>query len=702
MDFNRNLRVVRTQDASYPFPYRNDVLWVHHDRNNNLVAEIWDHGKWVPFTGDGSSSVDLSDYYTKKETNTKLGEYALKDSVKQPDWNTSDSTDSSFIKNKPTKLSQFENDGDFLTEHQKLKTINGESVVGDGNIEIKSEGQPITVDSELSETSENPVQNKVVTNSISAISNRVASNDSLGMIKSGLVSDDGRLDVPYIHSVRKNSHNNFYNTINTILDTIYKKYNIEQFYTLVLESSRKLITIDSKITYDEIYSSLYNNDSKSLSKLFFLIDDSSNDVDNSLINTTELFTVTSLTDSVFTFTINYLNIVNGENIYPNKCYVEFSFKSDRYNLAYYPICSPHRYVSNIEDGVSYGNNAIPTVSAITLALRKKVNIVSGKQLSTNDYTNEDKAKVDAALTEHQSLDNYYTKSEVDEKIASGSAFDSSLYYNKNEVNLLLDDKQDNISDLDSIRSGATRKFKTINGNSIEGEGDIEIPSGSQIIVDSELDDTSENPVQNKTITSALAELQDYCFPTSLEATVSPSSMEWTGDSVEVSVGYKVLRNSKAVTADTVTINFNGETKTLENTNGGSEKFIVTSLGYKSGSVSAKKGSTVIKNSPRSISVNLYLPVYYGFSKATGKDDIVITELIKGGSSISGARTLNNDDATKYLWLCVPYSMSVNKVTSSGFDVPFLAPVEANTTLGSYKCYRTQDLPGSGDMTIVIS
>lgn len=364
MDFNRNLRIVRTQDASYPFPYRNDVLWVHHDRNNNPVAEIWDHGKWVPFTGDGSSSVDLSDYYTKKETNTKLGEYALKDSVKQPDWNTSDSTDSSFIKNKPTKLSQFENDGGFLTEHQKLKTING--------------------------------------------------------------------------------------------------------------------------------------------------------------------------------------------------------------------------------------------------------------------------------------------------------------------------------------------------NSIEGEGDIEIPYGSQIIVDSELDDTSENPVQNKAITSALAELQDYCFPTSLEATVSPSSMEWTGDSVEVSVGYKVLRNSKAVTADTVTINFNGETKTLENTNGGSEKFIVTSLGYKSGSVSAKKGSTVIKNSPRSISVNLYLPVYYGFSKATGKDDIVITELIKGGSSISGARTLNNDDATKYLWLCVPYSMSVNKVTSSGFDVPFLAPVEANTTLGSYKCYRTQDLPGSGDMTIVIS
>lgn len=702
MDYNKNLRIVRTIGSSYPFPYKDNVLWVHHDEKNNPIAKIWDHGKWILFNGSGSGSVDLSDYYTKEETNTKLGEYALKDNVKQPDWNTSDSADSSFIKNKPTKLSQFENDSDFLTEHQKLKTINGVSVVGDGNIDIKSEGQSIIVDSELSDTSENPVQNKVVANSISSISNRVASSDSLGMIKSGLVSDDGRLDVPYIHSVRKSAHNNFYSTINTILDTIYKKYNIEQFYTLVLESSRQLITIDSKVTYDEIYSSLYNNDSKSLSKLFFLIDDSSNDVDNSLINTTELFTVTSLTDSVFTFTINYFNIVDGENIYPNKCYVEFSFKSNRYNLAYYPICSPHKYVSNIEDGVSYNKNAIPTVGAIVLGLRNKVNIVSGKQLSTNDYTNEDKAKVDAALTEHQSLDNYYTKSEVDEKISSGGTFDPSIYYNKTEVNALLDDKQDNISDLDSIRAGATRKFKTINGNSIEGEGDIEISSGSQITVDSELNDMSENPVQNKAITSALTELQDYCFPTSLEATVSPSSIEWTGTSVQVSVGYKVLRNSKSVTADTVTINFNGETKILENTDCGSEKFTVTSQGYKSGSVSAKKGTTTIKNSPRGISVNLYLPVYYGFSKSTGKNDIVITELTKGGASINGTITLNNDDATKYLWLCVPSSMSISKVTSSGFDVPFLSPVDASTTLGSYKCYRTQDLPGSGDMTIVIS
>ena len=38
MDFNRNLRIVRTSGSSYPFPYKSNVLWVHHDENNNPVV----------------------------------------------------------------------------------------------------------------------------------------------------------------------------------------------------------------------------------------------------------------------------------------------------------------------------------------------------------------------------------------------------------------------------------------------------------------------------------------------------------------------------------------------------------------------------------------------------------------------------------------------------------------------------------------
>lgn len=51
---------------------------------------------------------------------------------------------------------------DTLVSGTNIKTINNESILGSGNIDIQGGGS-ITVDTELSTTSENPVQNKVVT-----------------------------------------------------------------------------------------------------------------------------------------------------------------------------------------------------------------------------------------------------------------------------------------------------------------------------------------------------------------------------------------------------------------------------------------------------------------------------------------------------------------------------------------------------------
>lgn len=61
-------------------------------------------------------------------------------------------------------------------------------------------------------------------------------------------------------------------------------------------------------------------------------------------------------------------------------------------------------------------------------------------------------------------------------------------YNKTEIDSALNGKQD------SLVSGTT--IKTINGNSILGEGNIEITGGT---VDTTMSDTSENAVQNKVI-----------------------------------------------------------------------------------------------------------------------------------------------------------------------------------------------------------
>lgn len=66
--------------------------------------------------------------------------------------------------------------------------------------------------------------------------------------------------------------------------------------------------------------------------------------------------------------------------------------------------------------------------------------------------------------------------------------DSLNVYNKTEIDTALEGKQN------SLVSGTT--IKTINGNSILGEGNIEITGGT---VDTTMSDTSENAVQNKVI-----------------------------------------------------------------------------------------------------------------------------------------------------------------------------------------------------------
>lgn len=57
---------------------------------------------------------------------------------------------------------------DTLVSGENIKTVNGQSLLGNGNIDITS-GGTITVDSSLSTTSENPVQNKVITKRLNSI-----------------------------------------------------------------------------------------------------------------------------------------------------------------------------------------------------------------------------------------------------------------------------------------------------------------------------------------------------------------------------------------------------------------------------------------------------------------------------------------------------------------------------------------------------
>lgn len=67
-------------------------------------------------------------------------------------------------------LSQLKTKQDILVSGNNIKTINGQSILGSGNITIEGSGSGSTVivDDDLSDTSTNPVQNKIVTASLNS------------------------------------------------------------------------------------------------------------------------------------------------------------------------------------------------------------------------------------------------------------------------------------------------------------------------------------------------------------------------------------------------------------------------------------------------------------------------------------------------------------------------------------------------------
>lgn len=66
-----------------------------------------------------------------------------------------------------------------LISGTNIKTINNQSLLGSGNIDISGGGGTITVDAELSETSTNPVQNKIITEALNNKQDKITNKTDL-------------------------------------------------------------------------------------------------------------------------------------------------------------------------------------------------------------------------------------------------------------------------------------------------------------------------------------------------------------------------------------------------------------------------------------------------------------------------------------------------------------------------------------------
>lgn len=194
----------------------------------------------------------------------------------------------------------------------------------------------------------------------------------------------------------------------------------------------------------------------------------------------------------------------------------------------------------------------------------------------------------------------------------------------------------------------------------------------------------------------IIELDAAVWPVTVAMTASPSIVE-AGVSTEVALTWSVKRKGKEVSAYS-TMKLDGTTVT-----GMTKKLTVNESSAKTISHTLSATYEDITGSATT-KITVVLPMYFGFAAANAASGLQITSLGKQPlkTSPAGTYTLTNNTDGNYMWLCVPSTMTINKVTLNGFDVPMEAAQDAGTNLGDYKCYRSSNALVAQDFTFVIS
>lgn len=201
--------------------------------------------------------------------------------------------------------------------------------------------------------------------------------------------------------------------------------------------------------------------------------------------------------------------------------------------------------------------------------------------------------------------------------------------------------------------------------------------------------------------SRLLALEQSEWPLSLELSINPILIEFTGSEKDTTVAWKIMRKGAGVTPTVLTFKQDGVALSAELVANGSISTKVNKLGDTVFEIAVEAEGMQKSTSKK---LTMVLPVYMGFAGASDAAGLTITGLSKYAplTSPAGTYKIKNHADGIYLWLCVPDTMTINKVTSSGFTVPMREVQTGQTELGGYKCYRSSNAIVAGEYTYTIS
>lgn len=257
----------------------------------------------------------------------------------------------------------------------------------------------------------------------------------------------------------------------------------------------------------------------------------------------------------------------------------------------------------------------------------------------------------------------------------------------------------NVSDAGEKKAKMDVKYVWVRSNGSVYIDDYE----AGVTVDTELDTASLNPVANMVIAYKVNDLKSQI--SAIQAEKATFTVKRMSGSAVYLVGAAIdayIQADCSITADTIEIS-----------QGGAKKSSVTSakqcIYHEIKAAGATTAPTTLTYSAKAVigdvektatvSISVVNPMYVGAGAAYAD---VVVENCKQSARTSASGTYNVTVASngQYVFFVVPSSMTINKVTLSGFDFPLLA---ADTTSKSgYKIYKSANTYKAGAMTLVVS
>ena len=264
--------------------------------------------------------------------------------------------------------------------------------------------------------------------------------------------------------------------------------------------------------------------------------------------------------------------------------------------------------------------------------------------------------------------------------------------------------------LDVVNKSALQK--TVTDVTLSDESDDE---SVRIDIHNTFKDAS-NPVKTVTINGATGEkagvmsatdkadldsLKKDVWPLGVTFTATPVLMEYTGSEQQINLAWTIRRRGENVTPESINVKQGATSIYSGSNNPGTAVHQLNAKGTTKYDIEVTaEGMTASAQ----VSVQQVMPMYFGFNAAETATSMNIRDLTKQAlkTNPAGTYTLTNSVDGNYMWLCVPDTMTINRVTLNGFDVPMEAVQIGNTTLGNYKCYRSSNALVAKSYTIIIA